>query len=132
MPPLWLCLYGKPISHKAAKGHAGRGAHYRCLGPDAYRFGGERLCQSAGPHRSRLAVWQAVCFVAHPERLAEEYRRRLRRPGRAKRLEQPTLDAQVGKLRQGLARLIDSYAEGLIDKQEFEPRITGCVSASQP
>ena len=37
---------------------------------------------------------------------------------------QPTLDAQIGKLRQGLARLIDSYAEGLIDKQEFEPRIT--------
>jgi hypothetical protein len=30
----------------------------------------------------------------------------------------------VGKLRQGLARLIDSYAEGLIEKQEFEPRVT--------
>jgi site-specific DNA recombinase len=33
------------------------------------------------------------------------------------------LERQVGKLRQGLARLIDSYAEGLIDKQEFEPRV---------
>ena len=32
--------------------------------------------------------------------------------------------AQLGKLRQGLARLIDSYAEGLIEKAEFEPRIT--------
>jgi site-specific DNA recombinase len=31
---------------------------------------------------------------------------------------------QMGKLRRGLARLIDSYAEGLIDKQEFEPRVT--------
>src|SRR6266851_3222460 len=30
----------------------------------------------------------------------------------------------MGKLRQGVARLIDSYAEGLIDKDEFEPRIT--------
>jgi len=30
----------------------------------------------------------------------------------------------MGKLRRGLARLIDSYAEGLIDKQEFEPRVT--------
>ena len=28
----------------------------------------------------------------------------------------------MGKLRQGLARLIDSYAEGFIDKAEFEPR----------
>ena len=29
----------------------------------------------------------------------------------------------MGRLRQGIARLIDSYAEGLIDKAEFEPRI---------
>jgi site-specific DNA recombinase len=29
----------------------------------------------------------------------------------------------MGRLRQGIARLIDSYAEGLIDKDEFEPRI---------
>jgi site-specific DNA recombinase len=34
------------------------------------------------------------------------------------------VDRQLGKLRQGLARLIDSYAEGLIEKAEFEPRIT--------
>ena len=67
---------------------------------------------------------KCVTLLAHPERLAEEYRRRLHAPGRAKRQAQPTLEAQIGKLRQGLARLIDSYAEGLIDKQEFEPRIT--------
>jgi site-specific DNA recombinase len=30
----------------------------------------------------------------------------------------------MSKLRRGLARLIDSYADGLIDKQEFEPRVT--------
>jgi site-specific DNA recombinase len=30
----------------------------------------------------------------------------------------------VGKLRQGVARLIDSYTEGLIEKDEFEPRVT--------
>jgi site-specific DNA recombinase len=29
----------------------------------------------------------------------------------------------MGRLRQGIARLIDSYADGLIDKSEFEPRI---------
>jgi site-specific DNA recombinase len=29
----------------------------------------------------------------------------------------------MSRLRQGIARLIDSYAEGLIDKEEFEPRI---------
>jgi site-specific DNA recombinase len=30
----------------------------------------------------------------------------------------------MSKLRRVLARLTDSYAEGLIDKQEFEPRVT--------
>ena len=45
-------------------------------------------------------------------------------PDARKRQAQATLEAQIGKLRQGLARLIDSYAEGLIDKHEFEPRIT--------
>src|SRR5260370_37220994 len=29
----------------------------------------------------------------------------------------------MGRLRQGIARLIDSYAEGLIDKGGFEPRM---------
>jgi site-specific DNA recombinase len=120
-------FYGKPISRKAAKGHARSYAYYRCLGTDAYRFGGERVCTNPQVRTDLLeiAVWQEVCaLLAQPERLAEEYRRRLHAPGRAKRQEQPTFDAQIGKLRQGLARLIDSYAEGLIDKQEFEPRIT--------
>src|SRR5262245_25651326 len=120
-------FYGKPISRKAAKGHARSYAYYRCLGTDAYRFGGERVCTNPQVRTELLeiAVWQEVCaLLAQPERLAEEYRRRLQAPRQAKRQEQPTLDAQVGKLRQGLARLIDSYAEGLIDKQEFEPRIT--------
>jgi site-specific DNA recombinase len=35
-----------------------------------------------------------------------------------------TLEAHLGKLRRGLARLLDSDAEGLIEKHEFEPRIT--------
>ncbi|MBO0793753.1 MAG: hypothetical protein J2P36_22770 [Ktedonobacteraceae bacterium] len=30
----------------------------------------------------------------------------------------------MSKLRRGMARLIDSYADGLIDKQKFEPRVT--------
>jgi site-specific DNA recombinase len=34
------------------------------------------------------------------------------------------LQTQMGKLRRGIARLIDRYADGLIEKQEFEPRVT--------
>jgi site-specific DNA recombinase len=72
-----------------------------------------------------LAVWQEGCaLLAQPERLAEEYRQRLHADGPTKRTTLTTLDAQLGKLRQGLARLIDSYAEALIEKHAFEPRIT--------
>ena len=70
-------------------------------------------------------MWQEVCtLLTHPERLAEEYRRRLQPETRAKRTPLATVEGQIGKLRQGVARLIDSYAEGLIDKGEFEPRVT--------
>ena len=120
-------LYGKPVSRKAAKGTIKTYAYYRCLGTDAYRFGGERVCDNTQVRTDvlDLAVWREVCsLLAHPERLAEEYRRRLQAPARAQRQEHPTIEAQLGKLRQGLARLIDSYAEGLIEKQEFEPRLT--------
>ena len=36
--------YGKPVSNAAAKGKRRRYAYYRCIGTDAYRFGGERIC----------------------------------------------------------------------------------------
>jgi site-specific DNA recombinase len=71
-----------------------------------------------------LAVWQEVCtLLAHPERLAEEYRRRLQPETFAKRPPLVTVEGQISQLRQGVARLIDSSADGLIDKPEFEPRI---------
>src|SRR5712691_9339661 len=118
---------GKRISPRARKGKPRAYAYYRCLGTDAYRFGGERVCQHTQVRTDRLdlAVWQEVCtLLAHPERLAEEYRRRLQPETRAQRTPLGTVEAQIGKLRQGVARLIDSYADGLIDKHEFEPRIT--------
>jgi site-specific DNA recombinase len=72
-----------------------------------------------------LAVWQEVCaLLAHPERLAEEYQRRVHPDSPTTHTTLTTLETQVGKLRQGLARLIDSYTEALIEKHEFEPRIT--------
>jgi site-specific DNA recombinase len=74
--------------------------------------------------RRELAVRQEVCaLLAHPERLAEEYRRRLHPDRHTKRTTLTTLEVQLGKLRQRLARLIDSYIDGLIEKQAFEPRL---------
>jgi site-specific DNA recombinase len=119
--------YGKRLSPSARKGHPRAYADYRCLGTDAYRCGGERVCQNT-PVRTdllELAVWQEVCaLLAQPERLAEEYRRRLHPDRPTKHTPLTTLEAPLGKLRQGLARLIDSYTDALIEKHEFEPRIT--------
>jgi site-specific DNA recombinase len=74
--------------------------------------------------RLELAVWHEVCaLLAHPERLAQEFHRHLHANGQQHHQERRVLESQGGKLQQGLARLIDSYAESLIDKQEFEPRV---------
>ena len=117
--------YGKRLSPSARKGHPRSYAYYRCVGSDAYRFGGERLCRNPQVRTDRLeaAVWQEVrALLQEPGRLVREYQQRLA-PADPQRTEATAIEAQRGKLRQGLARLIDSYAEGFVEKQEFEPRV---------
>ncbi len=120
--------YGKAISPSSRKGHPRAYAYYRCLGTDAYRFGGQRICPNTQVRTDlvEVAVWEEVCrLLEHPQRLEQEYRRRGQVPRRGSQWDTPeSLRAQSNKLRQGIARLIDSYAEGLIAKEEFEPRIT--------
>ena len=116
--------YGKAISPSARKGHPRDYAYYRCVGSDAYRFGGERVCSNRQVRTDLLeaAVWQQVCaLLQDPSRLAQEYQRRLQAP--QQQGNRALLKAQATKLKQGLSRLIDSYTEGLIDRQEFQPRI---------
>ena len=103
-----------------------RHAYYRCAGAmNIPRHGFERVCWSKPLRMDQTdaAVWHEVCqLLAQPERLEQAYRQRLR-PQAQSQVHQG-LETQMGKLGRGLARLIDSYAEGLIDKQEFEPRVT--------
>jgi site-specific DNA recombinase len=117
--------YGKPVSQKSAKGKQRDYAYYRCIGTDAYRFGGERICDNLQVRTDLLdeLVWNEVCdLLAEPQRLEQEYQRRLNTPSRENE-DLLTTQAQLAKVRQGIARLIDSYSEGFIEKQEFEPRI---------
>jgi site-specific DNA recombinase len=119
--------YGKAISHRARQGHRRDYAYYRCIGTDAYRFGGQRVCSNTQVRTDRLeqAVWQQISqLLQAPERLVHEYERRLQvaaHPPAAP--DGAALDKQIAKLRQGISRLIDSYSEGYLDKGEFEPRI---------
>ena len=122
--------YGKAISPRAAKGKQRGYAYYRCCGSDAYRFGGQRLCTNPQlrTDRADAAVWQEVQrLLQDPGMIAAEYERRLRQAQQsdADRPDLVTAEAQIAKLRRGIARLIDGYAEGLIEKVEFEQRITG-------
>lgn len=71
---------GKPISPSGRKHQTRSYAYYRCIGSDAYRFGGVRLCWNKQLRTDLVdeAVWQEVCrLLEHPERLEQEYRRRL-------------------------------------------------------
>jgi site-specific DNA recombinase len=120
--------YGKPLSRSARKGRPRDYAYYRCVGTDAYRFGGKPVCRNKQCRTDLLdrAVWEDVCaLLAEPERVREEYERRLH--GRRKKSSRPTeqLAKMIGKVRSGMARLIDAYQEGHLDKTDFESRIMG-------
>jgi len=119
--------YGKKISPSTAKGKR-QYAYYRCIGTDAYRFGGERICDNKQVRTERLddVVWaQVLNAIKHPKRLKKEYENRLNRmESDAQDLFDTTaLTKQKALLEKGKSRLIDSYASSIIDKDEFEPKI---------
>jgi site-specific DNA recombinase len=121
-------FYGTAARGKVGQGQARTYGYYRCTGTDAHRFGGASQCANTQVRAARLeaAVWAEVCaLLQHPQRRADEYQQRLVEVGQAQEQgDLPTLETQIRAARQGMGRLIDSYAEGLIDKSQFEPRIT--------
>jgi len=63
--------YGKPVSNKAAKGKTRDYAYYRCIGTDAYRFAGQRICSNTQVRTDLLevAVWREVrALLENPQR----------------------------------------------------------------
>ena len=120
--------YGKPTSRAASKGQ-GRVpyAYYRCTGSDAYRFGGQRLCWNKQIRTDMLdaAVWDDVRrLLSEPERVRSEYERRLHGAQTGPNQEVEHLTKLVNNVKKMISRLIDAYGEGLLDKSEFEPRIS--------
>lgn len=103
--------------------------YYRCTGTDAHRFAGQAVCDNRSVRSDRLeqAVWDEIrTLLEDPGRVAAEYQRRLdqarENPGEARDAD---LERRIAALRRGIGRLIDGYAEGLIERDEFEPRIDG-------
>ena len=124
------CGYALCGRWKASLRATGPGySYYRCTGTDSHRFDGQRRCDARPLPVEPLdvAVWGEVCrLLADPARVIGEYQRRLQavRTG-PRRPELETIERQLTKLRAGIGRLIDSYAEGVISQAEFEPRLAG-------
>lgn len=99
--------------------------YYRCLGMDAFRCEGTKIC----PHRpirlDRLdaAVWTDVCqLLQNPKAMQEEFERRLCQ-GDEPNIDLEQIAKQITSVQRGISRLIDAYEDGLLEKAEFEPRV---------
>ena len=66
-------------------------------------------------------VAEVQTVLKDPTRSSDEHRRRISeaQTGGAARDDLNTLDGQIARLRSGIERLIDSYAEGIISRVEF-------------
>jgi site-specific DNA recombinase len=122
--------YGRTSPRSPRDRSKGEHHYYRCIGTDAYRLSGAAPCDNRSVRGDRLEqlVWDQVrAVLEHPRRVADEYRRRIcqARDGTSAPDELVRLDRQIKALHRGIDRLIDSYAEGIIDKTEFEPRLAG-------
>jgi site-specific DNA recombinase len=118
-------MYGKPVSLKGRGGERRNYAYYRCVGADGYRFGGEQICHNKQVRAELLeeAVWQDVRgLLENPQRIEREYQRRLQRDARGPQIDEH-LPSRIQKIKCGIARLVDAYEEGLLEKGEFEPRL---------
>ncbi|REJ76824.1 MAG: recombinase family protein [Planctomycetota bacterium] len=99
--------------------------YYRCLGTDKHRRGERVMCSNPAVRGPELEarVWSELCqLLRDPRRLTAELERR--------REQSPQSSAQLAasqrrlkNLRGRLDRLIDAYASGLLEKNEFESRI---------
>lgn len=115
--------YGKKVSRSAAEGRVPY-AYYRCVGTDAYRFGGKCVCQNKQVRTDKLdqAVWQDACeLLRHPKLLRQEYERRLAVPQSSG--STAALQKQLAAAERSVNRLLDAFADGVLNRTELEPRL---------
>jgi site-specific DNA recombinase len=99
--------------------------YYRCLGTDKYRHGGVKVCTNASVNgQLETVVWSDLCsLLKEPDRLRREFERRLEKPA-SDNADQTRVQQAITQSKRRLARLLDAYEEGWVDKPEFERRMT--------
>jgi site-specific DNA recombinase len=116
--------YGKTLRQLGAGREMRDFLYYRCSGSDRYRFGGERICSNAQVQGNILetTVWSEVSkLLMNPQRVELEHQDKTKNSALLDNLE--TLKSQRAKLEHAVERLIDSFAEGLIEKDQFASRM---------
>jgi len=114
--------YGKTLRQFGAGRQMKDFLYYRCSGSDGYRFGGERICRQVQGAFLETAVWRQVSnLVMNPEKIELEHQQRSQAGALFDNLE--TLRSQRAKLQRAMERLIDSFTEGLIEKDQFTSRM---------
>ena len=102
-----------------------RYVYYRCLGTDKYRHGGEAICANKSVRGLELeaAVWSDVCsLLQDPGRLRRELERRLQHSP-PEDLEIASRERSITHLKRRLARLVDAYEQGWLEKADLASRI---------
>jgi site-specific DNA recombinase len=118
-------LYARTTWDKGSRGTRTMYTYYRCPGADSRSLdtrAGAVRCYNKGLRADLVekAVWEKVVhLLRNPGNLKKEYNRRLS----SSPDDATTLKGEQTRLTNAIARMIDSYADGLIEKREFEPRI---------
>ena len=70
------------------------------------------------------AVWEDVCsLLADPKRIEQEYQRRLTSTADGLGSTVDQLQKQIQKVKRGMARIVDAYEDGWLEKVDFKQRI---------
>jgi site-specific DNA recombinase len=112
---------------RGATGQPASYGYYGCNGRRQVAADGQPACRTRSVRAAELeaAVWEDVCaLLADPARVQQEYERRCQdNAADAGGQESAALAQRAAALKRAISRLIDSYSEGLLEKEEFEPRL---------
>ncbi|HEY9845456.1 MAG TPA: zinc ribbon domain-containing protein [Candidatus Caenarcaniphilales bacterium] len=119
-------LCGYAYVHSAKTSNHQLYKYYQCS--QSRKVDGERpWCSNPSIRAQELeeAVWVEVCrLLKRPQNLQQEYQRRLHTSDGDPTVQtRKHLDLQMRKMNKGIERVIDAYVEGLIDKNELQPRL---------
>jgi site-specific DNA recombinase len=117
---------GQTTPHRNPGGGPPPYQYYLCTGSMFGRCDRERVCWNKSVRMEPLdaAVWEDVRdLLADPRRVEAEYRRRQEEASGRRSGAGDSLDRSEQAARQRVARLVDAYEDGLLEKPEFEPRI---------